>query len=451
MPHALSITIAAVLATAGPSSPQDSGTPAPLLQLGDAVAAAQHQNHAQQSTALELQKVDERTAAERTRRLPSFRVDAVGSRLLQDLEFSFPTGAFGTFPGIGPVPAQQTSVKTKADFTATFVVSAGQPLTQQYRIGLGLEALRLEHGVAEEDLRRERQRIGAEVRTTYYKLSATEAGILALRDLVRAIEELDEQTARYLTEQTVLRSEALEVRARLARERQRLAEAESGLATQREHLNQLMGRDIATPFRVAEPSQLENVGALGLAAARERALANRPEVHRAALRIDQADTSRRIARSHWIPDVTLVGSYTRNVNYDQVVPEQISTAGLVFTWEPFDWGRRGHEAAEQAVAKAQAQSGRDETEQQIAVEVGQRWRGVKDAAVLLEATRRSEEAASAYLEDVRNKYREDASMLHDVLEAEARLSGARHDHTDALAGYWSATAELERTIGHENS
>jgi outer membrane protein TolC len=76
---------------------------------------------------------------------------------------------------------------------------------------------------------------------------------------------------------------------------------------------------------------------------------------------------------------------------------------------------------------------------------------VKDAAARLEAARLSEEAAKAYLEDIKNRYREDASMLHDVLDAEARLSGARHDFTDALAGYWSATAELERTIGDENA
>ena len=83
--------------------------------------------------------------------------------------------------------------------------------------------------------------------------------------------------------------------------------------------------------------------------------------------------------------------------------------------------------------------------------MGQRWRGVKDAAARLEAAHLSEEAAKAYLDDLRNKYREDATLLNDVLEAQARLSAARHDFTDALAGYWSATAELERTIGDENS
>ena len=73
-----------------------------------------------------------------------------------------------------------------------------------------------------------------------------------------------------------------------------------------------------------------------------------------------------------------------------------------------------------------------------------------DAALQLEATRASQEAAQAYLDDTRNRFRENAKLLQDVLEAEFRFSNARRDFTDALAGYWSATAELERTIGHEH-
>jgi outer membrane protein TolC len=449
--HVVSIAIAAFVTTANPARADERGADAPLLTLEDAVAAAEGQNHALAASALELDKVDERSAAARTKRLPALKIDAVGSRLLESLDFTFKGGAFGTFPGIGPVPAAKTSVSTPTDFTATFVASVGQPLTQQYRIGLGLDALRLDRDIAGEDLRKERQKVAAEVRTTYYQLSATEAGVLALRDLVHAIEDVDALTGRYLGEETVLRSEALEVKARLARERQRLSAAENALASQREHLNQVMGRDLGAPFRVAQPSDLvASARVLTVDAARARALANRPEVRKAALRIDQADTARRIAHSQWIPDVTLFGSYARNVNYD-VIPDHVAMVGLQLSWEPWDWGRRKHEAEEQAVAKRQARDGHDEAAQQIAVEVGQRWRAVNDAAARLEAVRMSEDAAKAYLEDIRNRYREDASMLHDVLEAEARLSGARHDFTDALAGYWSATAELERTIGDENA
>jgi outer membrane protein TolC len=423
----------------------------PLLRLDEAVSIASRQNHGLAASALELERLEEVSAAVVTRRFPALKFDAIGNRLLKPMDFPFNAGSFGTYQGIGPVPATDTSVSVPTGFSGTVTATIAQPIIQQYRIGLNLEAVRLDHAVAQEELRKDRQRVIAEVKSSYYRLSAIEAGVIALRDLVRAIEDVDRLTGRYLAEGRVLRSEALEVKARLARERQRLSSSESELATQHEHLNQLLGRDVRTPFRVTDPSEVVASSAvLPLEEARQRAVENRPEIKKVGLQIEKAENARRIANSHWIPDLTLLGTYARNFNY-QVLPKEVLTVGLWLSWEPWDWGRRGHEAHEQKVAANKARQGRQEAQEQVVVEVGQRWRGVKDAAARLEAAHLSEEAAKAYLDDLRNKYREDAKLLNDVLEAQARLSAARHDFTDALAGYWSASAELERTIGDENA
>jgi outer membrane protein TolC len=329
-------------------------------------------------------------------------------------------------------------------------MSVSQPLTQQYKIGLELKITGLDRQIAEEDLRRERQRIVAEVRSTYYQISATEQGIVALRDTVRAVEELDAVTARYLEEGLVLRSDALEVQARLALERQRLAAALSRLATQQEQLNQLLGRDLLTPFRVAEPSELAPPAArLTLEEARARARGSRAEIRSATLITARADTARRRAVAGWVPDLSLTGSYARLTNFE-TLPDDVTTVGLYLDWEPFDWGRKRHEAAERAHQTQRAREGREEAEQQIAVEVGQRWRAVKDAAVLLEAMRLEQDATAASLDTDRNRYRESAAILRDVLRTEARLSSARRDFIDALSDYWSAVARLERAIGDES-
>ena len=440
VPAVLALMVTSASAQAAESS-------SPLLRLDEAVSLARGENHSLAASALELDKAEERSAAMRTRRYPSFRFDIVALRLLNSPEINNAPGSLGTSPTLGPIPLIDTTNKT----TATVVATVAQPITQQYRLALQLDGLKLDHQIASEDLRKDRQRIAADVKSAYYQLSATSAGILALRDLVTAIEDVDALTTRYLAEGRVLRSEALEVRARLARERQRLSATQNGFDTEHEHLNQLLGRDLGTPYRVATPSELVTLERqLSLDSVRQKAIENRAEIRKDTLRIEKAVTSRRIADSQWIPDVSLFASYTRNINYT-VVPREIATAGVWLTWEPWDWGRRFHEAHEQGVAADQARQNRQETTEKVSVEVGQRWRGVRDAAARLEAARVSEEAASAYLTDTRNKYREDAKLLNDVLEAEARLSAARSDFTDALAGYWSATAELERTIGDEKS
>jgi outer membrane protein len=436
--------LALALASRPASAEEDLGR-APILTLEEAVRTTYQSNHMLASTGRVVAEASEREAAQQTRRLPSLHLDAFGGRLYNS-GLTIPAGALGILPQTSGTTSLRSSASNWAGVGSASLM---QPLTQQYKIGLSVDAARLERDVAVEDVRREKQRLSADVRTAYYEISATQASVIALRDLVRAIEEVDRLTGRYLDEGLALRAEALEVKARLARERQRLMATESGLATQRENLNQLMGRELATPFRVTDPGELRARNAtLSLEQARARAT-GRPEVRTATLQAAQADTARRLANAGWIPDATLIASYTRLANVTPG-PEEVAAVGIYFSWELFDWGRKSHEAQEHVLQVEQAHEGKRETEGQIAVEVGQRWRALQDAGALLEATRLSEEAAQAYLENTRNRYREDARMLHDVLEAESRLSRARHDSTDALAGYWSASAKLERAIGNED-
>ena len=442
--------LAAFMFITNPGAAQSPDPASPVLSLEDAVEMAQRHNHLLAGTAYVVDEAEEREAVLRTRRLPELKLDAYEFRLLNDLDFTIPAGSLGTAPPLGAVPPQDSTFTVEEDYGGVAMISASQPLTQQYRIGLGLEVAQLDRQIAQQDLRRQRQLVAAEVRTTYYQVSATEQGIVALRDTVRAVEELHAITTRFLSEGLVLRSDALEVEARLALEHQRLAAAESDLATQQEHLNQLLGRNVLTLFHVSRPSDLAPpAAAMPLEAARERALASRAEIHGASLLTARADTARRLAVSGWIPDLSLTASYARLMNFDSL-PDSVTTVGLYMSWEPFDWGRKSHEATERALQTQRASEGREETEQQIAVEVGQRWRGLKDAAALMEAMRLEQDATAASLETDRNRYRENAAILRDVLRTEARLSTARRDFTDALAGYWSAVARLERAIGNEN-
>ena len=114
----------------------------------------------------------------------------------------------------------------------------------QYKIGLGIRATELGRDIAREGVRAERQKIAADVRTAYFNLVATQAAVDAAREAVRTMEEAQRVTARYAAEETVLRAEALEVDARLAKSLYELSVAENGLTTQREHLNELLGRDL---------------------------------------------------------------------------------------------------------------------------------------------------------------------------------------------------------------
>ncbi len=428
-----------------PASPPDAE--APLLTLDDAVWLALSNNRLVKNSALEAQKFDFRVSMVRSRRLPQSQFAVLGGELMHSFDFSFPAGAFGTYPNVGPIPSREAKIRNPARFTTYITGALDQPLTQQYKIGLGIRATELGRQIAREDVRAERQKIAAEVRSAYFDLVATQAGVDAARQAVSALEEAQRITVRYRAQETVLKADALEVDARLAKSRYELSVVENGLATQHEHLNQLLGRDLTTPFRVDSMPE-EDTTDLTLDAARDAASKNRPEVRQAFLKERQAEYDRRLAKAEYIPDLSLSLRY-QGLNNVRVLPANVATAGFYLTWEPFDWGRRRNNIAEKSKTVEQARNGIRETESQVAVEVGAKYREWREATLLLKAARTGHEAATEQFRVTNTKYQEQAALIKDLLQAQARSTETEFQYQKALSSYWNALADLRRAMGEE--
>ena len=422
-------------------------TQVPVLTIDEAVTLALQQNRLVKNSVLEAQKYDFQVSTARSRRKPQFQFSMLGGELLQPFDFTFQKGAFGTYPGVGPIPGTQAKVHTPAVFTTYLTGSIDQPLTQQYKIGLGIHLTELGRDIAREEVRAERQKIAAEVRNAYFNLFAVQASVDAAREAVKTFEEAQRVTVQYVSEKTVLRADALDVDARLAKSRYDLSVSENGLETQLEALNQLLGRDIATPFRVDFVPEEDSTD-LTLETARQQALGNRPETRQANLKEKQAEYDRRLAKAEYIPDLSLEVRY-QGINNVQVLPQNVATAGFFLTWEPFDWGRRHNKVVEATKTIEQARNGLQETESQVAVEVGAKYRKWQEASLLLKASRIAQEAAAEQFRVTGNKYKEKAALLKDLLQAQAQSSETNFQYQQALSSYWSTFAELHKAMGEE--
>ena len=419
----------------------------PLLTLDEAVSIALSNNRVVKNSVLEAQKYDFQVSTIRSRRLPHFQFSVLGGELLQPFDFTFAKGVFGTYPGTGPIPSTNAKVHTPAQLTAYMTGGMDVPLSQQYKIGLGIRATELGREIAKEDVRAERQKIAAEVRSAYVELVATQAAVDAAGEAVKTLQEAHRVTLRYIGEKTVLKGDALEVDARLTRAQYDLSVSENGLATQHEHLNQLLARDLETPFRVDFMPE-EDTTTLSLEEARRQASQSRPEIRQAHLKEKQANYDRRIAKAEYIPDFGIAVSYMGIQNV-QVLPTNVGVAGFALSWEPFDWGRRHNRVREKSNTLAQARNGAQEAESKIGVEVGLKYRKWKESTLLLKATRTGHEAAAEELRVTSNKYQEQAALVKELLQAQARSSETAFQYQQALSSYWSSLADLRRAMGEE--
>jgi outer membrane protein len=420
------------------------------LTVDEAVRLAVANNRQIQVAALEVDKARADQAALRTRKRPAFQVNVVTSELLTPVNFVFPEGIFGVYPSIGPVPARETELSTPQRPNTFVYATAGQPLTQLRRIGYGIEASEAGVSIAREQLRERTQAVAAEVRRACFALAQTRAAIAAADLAVTTYRELDRTTSEYVAQQTVLKAEALDVKARLARALYTVAQLRNALASQTEQLNVLLGRDLAATVDVADLTipEASSAADVTLAAARANALANRPEVRQARLKIDQADLDRRAKRSEFVPDVSLSFTYLSPFNIE-FLPKNIAALGVSGTWEPFDWGRKSRELAAKMTVVSQARLALSDIDAQVQADVGRRWRAFDEARLLIAAGRAALDAAEERLRVAKDRFGNDAALLKDVLQAQAALADADQAYQQGLAAFWTAWSDLQRATGED--
>ncbi len=424
------------------------------LLVGSSVSAFAQDSAPSESAVLTLEQavrvtsIDEDQIAEaRTYRFPSLNLYALGSQLLTPVDFSFQRGAFGSFPGIGPVPATDTRIHTPLRPTFYALTQFSQPLSQQYKIGLNIKQAKLAKLVDDQKLRAQKQSVTNQVKQTYYALLRTQSALASSEENLKFDRELDRTTEQYVTEKTALKSDSMDVKAKIAQEEYNNMMLRDSLASQKEQLNDFLGRDIRTDFSVAEVPEATVIEA-GLDAAQAQALSARPELAEARLTVQQAELNRRITKTQYIPDVSLAVNNLSLTNVN-LLPSNVATAGVLVSWDPIDWGRRRHELAAASKTIEQSKNSANETEAQILVEVGAKFRKLGETRALLHATALQRDAEREKLRVVMNQFEQKAALLKDVLQQKTSLESITNQYNQALLSFWTAKADFEKSLGEE--
>lgn len=423
---------------------QDAQPTGELLTLDEAINLALRDNRSIKNARLGVEKSDEQLAATRTARLPVIKFHSLISENLVKHDVNLPNPVSNLIPGLAPFFTLSTPPKP----TAVFAVQALQPISQQYKIGLAVGLVKLEGQVDQEKLRAEQQSLVSEVKRAYYAILLTESGRRNVRDEVVSYRELERVTGEFVAQQVALRGDLLQIQTRLAKAEYDLADLDNRLATQKEQLNRLLGRDVFTEFGVTPVSETIGFEA-DVAAARRRAVEQRPELKQARLQVEQARLDRRIKKSEYIPDVSAGFTSLTLRNFDAVVPRNVASVGVVMSWEVFDWGRRKHQLAENSKTVEQAENAAREIEDQILIEVSDKFRKLQQTGLALRVAKVGCETAREKLRVMVVGYKQSTMLLSDVLQSQASVSEADQQYQQALLSFWTAKAEYEKALGED--
>ncbi|MEO5952944.1 MAG: TolC family protein, partial [Chloroflexia bacterium] len=415
------------------------------LSLDQAITAAIEHNRRIDISKSEVDKAKNSIEVSRTYRLPQFKFLTMEGQMLVPLTFTFPAGSFGSFPGIGPFPPATSPVTSaRRPFNITQAGMA-QPLSQQFRIGLGIQASKLNQKIAEEKLRLEQQNIVNDVKKTYYNMLQTQSALRATDTALTLFKELDRVATNALAEQAILKSDVLDARAGIAKVESDRSGLQNTFDTLKEKMNNLLGRGLDTQFTVS--AELEaKPWEYDLATTRARALDQRPELKEAKLKVELAETDRRAKRAEYIPDVSFRFDYLSFRNLD-VLPKNVTAASFILEWDVFDWGRKKQELLSKSSTIKQATTAVDETASQIQVEVGLHFRKLDAARAQLKAANLALEADQEKVRIALNRYEEKTILLKDLLQLRASVAEKTYKYQETLMAFWNARADLEKSTG----
>jgi outer membrane protein TolC len=417
------------------------------LSVDQAVKQALANNRMLKITSLQLAATQQSYLAFKTHRLPTFNTYIFASELLAPISFTVPKGQFGFYPGIGYIPAENTPITTPQQPTAYVVASVTQPLLTLYKINIGLAGKGLSVDMAAQQLEGKRQSVVANVRETYYTALECEDAIAATEASIKQYEELERISTQYLAEQVVLKSELLEIQSKLAQSKLDLLKLQDKLETAKQTLNNLLGRDIHSPFQTAPAAELSPAED-NLPTAESKALEQNSDIKEAEITIKQAQNMVRQTKAKYLPDLDLSVHYLSpfGVNF---VPTNIAGAGVEFGWEAWDWNRRKHEVNEKNLQVEETKVNLDETKSQVLLNVDKEYRSVHEAQAAVAAAVLYRESAREKLREVTQQYGQKTKLLRDVLQQQASVEKANSDYNEALASFWSARARLQKAMGEE--
>jgi outer membrane protein TolC len=286
------------------------------------------------------------------------------------------------------------------------------------------------------------------VRQAYYTVVEAQSAVDSLEASLPFYEETKRLAGENLRRETILESNLLGADAQLLKTQNQISDAKDQVAAASEKLNDLMGRDIHTAFRVTEigaaDSEVE-----ALAALEERALKSQPSLKKADLQVQQAHYDARAKKAEYIPDVSLAFDYATTGNFSPALPSNITFAGLQLTWEPWDWGRRREEHAAKRLKEEQAKVAVSSTARAILIEVRTAWRQLENTRRALQLSDATERTARQTLKEVQEQFKREAALSSNLFSAQSDLASADSRQQQALAAFWQARADLKKAIGEE--
>jgi len=432
---------------------------APVFRLDQAVVTALAQNPTVLQALEEIRRTKGVIISIRAEALPqigpSFTWDWTDPNLREN------TTSFTTFGG-GPTPAPGTGIggikNLRSDITYNVKVTGSQ-LVFNYSTFRAIRGTFFQRDSAYFALRNTVDQTIANVKTQFYQVIVNRELIVVQEESVNLLEsQLKDQQNRFEAG-TVPRFNVLQAQVQLYNQIPQLIAARNSYRISVLQLAKTLGLDFNPARGNAAP--LRAVGhityiprKIDLLAAIEEGKRNRPFLKQARANVLNAIEQVHVAIGSWLPTVNTNGggewlSSEFNSSFGDVSKGWLTT--VTGSWPIWDSGMAWGKIKQQRALLSESEITYDDDVRQVELEIQQAVSNLAQNQESIQATEKNLETAAEAVRLAKARLDAGAGTQLDVLNAQVQLTTAQSTNLQALFGYNSSLAELNRVTGMQST
>jgi outer membrane protein len=348
----------------------------------------------------------------------------------------------------------------------SFSLSAGVPLFQGFRISNQIKASRIDLAAAAEGLERAKQNLELNVAALYLDVLFKKEILAVNRQQTSLLREQVANTAQMVEKGKVARAQQLDIEAQLATSEVNEVNAAGDLESSLLNLSQALNLSDAQSFDVADVD-ISGLTPSSLAALRspddiyEVAVGIRPVVREAQLRLESSELGVKIARSAFMPSLSLSAQagagymYMFGQNFpQQTFAEQIrnrhsESVGLNLSIPIFNRNATRNSVRSANIGVRNQALALEGVKQTLYKEIQQAWQGAVSAGARYDATTKALAASREAARSMQLRYDEGKATVYEYSEAQTRLTESLSNQTQARYEYLFRTRILDFYAGRE--
>jgi outer membrane protein TolC len=346
-------------------------------------------------------------------------------------------------------PTPKFTVGTQDNYS--WAVEAKQPLFAGGGIAANYEAGKIGFEISKMEKDAVTQDIVQEVKVAYFNILKAEKLLGVARQSLEQLQAHRNVAQNFFDVGLIPRNDLLQSEVQVANGEQSLIRAENSVALTKAKFNTILRRNINDHVQVEDILAYRPYD-LSIENCIKAAMENRPEIKSQTLKVDQAKSLVKAAKSDFFPTLSAVGHYERGGDTPGVAgtPFKDSENWYVMgvaNWTFWEWGKTKYRVDASRSRENQSIDLLNNTRDQVALEVKNAYLFMWESEKQVMVAKKAIEQAQENFRINEERYREQVATSTDVLDAQTLLTRAKSDYANALSEYNISHVRLERAMG----